>query len=83
MKKLQIDVLDLYLIHWPVVGRYLESWKALEKLYKDGRVKAIGLSNFQIHHIQDILEISEVDPTVNQVEFHPRLRQVDLHNFLH
>jgi len=81
MKKLQIEVLDLYLIHWPVVGRYVESWKALEKLYKDGTVKAIGLSNFQIHHIQDILEISEVVPTVNQVEFHPRLRQVDLHNF--
>jgi len=81
MKKLQIEVLDLYLIHWPVVGRYVESWKALEKLYKDGRVKAIGVSNFLIHHIQDILEISEVVPTVNQVEFHPRNRLVDLHNF--
>ena len=81
MKKLQIEVLDLYLIHWPVVGRYVESWKALEKLHKDGRVKAIGVSNFLIHHIQDILEISEVVPTVNQVEFHPRNRLVDLHNF--
>ena len=81
MKKLQIEVLDLYLIHWPVVGRYVESWKALEKLYKDGRVKAIGVSNFLIHHIQDILDISEVVPTVNQVEFHPRNRLVDLHNF--
>jgi diketogulonate reductase-like aldo/keto reductase len=81
MNKLQLEVLDLYLIHWPVVGRYVESWKALEKLYKDGRVKAIGVSNFLIHHIQDILETSEVVPTVNQVEFHPRHRQIDLHNF--
>ena len=55
MKKLQIEVLDLYLIHWPVVGRYVESWKALEKLHKEGRVKAIGVSNFLIHHIQPII----------------------------
>lgn len=81
MEKLQIDVLDLYLVHWPVAGRYVETWKALEKLYKDGRVKAIGLSNFQVHHIQDILEMCEVPPTVNQVEFHPRLRQPELHKF--
>jgi diketogulonate reductase-like aldo/keto reductase len=81
MEKLQLEVLDLYLIHWPVVARYKDSWKALEKLYKDGRVKAIGLSNFQVHHIQDILEIGEVVPTVNQVEFHPKLRQAELHNF--
>lgn len=81
MEKLQLEVLDLYLIHWPVVARYKDSWKALEKLYKDGRVKAIGLSNFQVHHIQDILEIGDVVPTVNQVEFHPRLRQAELHNF--
>jgi diketogulonate reductase-like aldo/keto reductase len=81
MEKLQLEVLDLYLIHWPVVARYKDSWKALEKLYKDGRVKAIGLSNFQVHHIQDILEIGDVVPTVNQVEFHPKLRQAELHNF--
>ncbi|MES0361117.1 MAG: aldo/keto reductase, partial [Anaerolineales bacterium] len=81
MNKLQLEVLDLYLIHWPVVGRYVESWKALEKLYQDGRVRAIGLSNFQIHHIEDILAICKVKPVLNQVEFHPRLRQANLHQF--
>lgn len=81
MEKLQLEVLDLYLIHWPVVGRYVESWKAMEKLYQDGRVRAIGLSNFQIHHIEDILEMCEVKPTLNQVEFHPRLRQAKLQEF--
>ncbi|MFC1921828.1 aldo/keto reductase [Chloroflexota bacterium] len=81
MEKLQLEVLDLYLIHWPVVGRYIDSWKALEKIYQDGRVRAIGLSNFQIHHIEDILEMCEVKPTLNQVEFHPRLRQAELQEF--
>lgn len=81
MNKLQLETLDLYLIHWPVVGRYVESWKALEKLYQDGRVRAIGLSNFQIHQIEDILAICKVKPMLNQVEFHPRLRQADLHQF--
>jgi diketogulonate reductase-like aldo/keto reductase len=81
MDKLQLEVLDLYLIHWPVEGRYVESWKALEKLYQDGRVRAIGLSNFQIHHIEDILAMCKVKPVLNQVEFHPRLRQADLHQF--
>lgn len=81
MEKLRIEVLDLYLIHWPVVGRYVESWGALEKLYRDGRVRAIGLSNFQIHHIEDILTVCKVKPTVNQVELHPRLRQAALQKF--
>ena len=81
LKKLKMDYVDLYLIHWPVKGKYLETWKALEKLYRDGFVRAIGLSNFLIHHIQDILEICEVRPTVDQVEFHPELRQEGLHRF--
>ena len=81
MNKLQLEVLDLYLVHWPVVGRYVESWKALEKLYQDGRVRAIGISNFKIHHIEDILGMCQVKPMLNQVEFHPRLRQADLHQF--
>jgi diketogulonate reductase-like aldo/keto reductase len=81
MNKLQLESLDLYLIHWPVVGRYVESWKALEKLYQDGRVRAVGISNFQIHHIEDILAKCKVKPMLNQVELHPRLRQADLHQF--
>ncbi|MEH6937555.1 aldo/keto reductase [Bacillus sp. JJ664] len=82
LTKLGLDYLDLYLIHWPVEGKYVESWKALETLYKTGKVKAIGMSNFQIHHLQDVLEIAEIKPMVNQVELHPLLSQVELRNFL-
>lgn len=82
LKKLGLDYLDLYLIHWPVEGKYVDTWKALETLYKTGKVKAIGMSNFQIHHLQDVLEIAEIKPMVNQVELHPLLSQVELRNFL-
>ncbi|MCZ8522040.1 MULTISPECIES: aldo/keto reductase [Paenibacillus] len=78
LAKLGLDYLDLYLIHWPVAGKYKEAWRALEKLYKQGRVRAIGVSNFQIHHLEDILRDAEVKPMVNQVEFHPQLTQQEL-----
>lgn len=81
LKRLQLDYVDLYLIHWPVKGKYTETWRALEKLYKDGRVRAIGVSNFHIHHLKDILDDCEVKPMVNQVEYHPRLTQKELHEF--
>ncbi|MCG1022581.1 aldo/keto reductase [Sutcliffiella horikoshii] len=81
MEKLGLEYLDLYLVHWPVKGKYVDTWKALEKLYQDGKVRAIGVSNFQIHHLQDILEVAEVKPMVNQVEYHPKLSQVELLNF--
>lgn len=81
LKKLNLDYLDLYLIHWPVKGKYKETWKALEKLYKEGRVRAIGVSNFQIHHLQDLMADSEIVPMVNQVEYHPRLTQKELQTF--
>ncbi|GAB7388767.1 aldo/keto reductase [Bacillaceae bacterium] len=77
-KKLGLDYIDLYLIHWPVKGKYKDTWRALEKLYKDGWVRAIGVSNFQIHHLQDLLQACEIAPMVNQVEFHPRLTQKEL-----
>jgi len=81
LQKLGLDYLDLYLIHWPVQGKYKDAWKALEQLYKDGRVKAIGVSNFQIHHLEDILKHAEIKPMVNQVEYHPKLTQKALHTF--
>jgi diketogulonate reductase-like aldo/keto reductase len=81
MNKLQLDYLDLYLIHWPVKEKYLETWRALEKLYKEGRVRAIGVSNFKIHHLEDIFRHSEIKPAVNQVELHPRLSQEELRLF--
>jgi len=80
-KKLGLEYIDLYLIHWPVKGKYVETWKALEKLYKDGLVRAIGVSNHQIHHLQDIMDASEIVPAVNQVEFHPLLTQKELLGF--
>ncbi|WP_248929207.1 aldo/keto reductase [Paenibacillus hamazuiensis] len=77
-RKLGLDYVDLYLVHWPVKGKYKETWRALEKLYKDGKVRAIGVSNFQIHHLQDVMADCEVVPMVNQVEYHPLLQQREL-----
>lgn len=77
-KKLRLECLDLYLIHWPVPGKYSETWRALEKLYKEGLVGAIGVSNFQIHHLKDLMERFEIIPMVNQVEYHPLLTQKEL-----
>ncbi|WP_282242144.1 aldo/keto reductase [Psychrobacillus sp. NEAU-3TGS] len=81
LSKLGLDYLDLFLIHWPVEGKYKEAWRALETLYKEGRVKAIGVSNFQIHHLKDLMEDAEIKPMVNQVEYHPRLTQNELKAF--
>ncbi|MGG3886421.1 aldo/keto reductase [Brevibacillus panacihumi] len=81
LKKLGLEYLDLYLIHWPVAGKYKEAWRALEQLYKEGRIKAIGVSNFQIHHLQDLMQEAEIKPMINQVEFHPRLTQTELRAF--
>ncbi|MBT2691874.1 aldo/keto reductase [Bacillus sp. ISL-55] len=81
MKKLGLEYLDLYLIHWPVAGKYKETWKALEKLYKDGRVRAIGVSNFHVHHLKDLMAEAEIKPMVNQVEYHPHLAQTELLEF--
>ncbi|KGR77109.1 aldo/keto reductase [Ureibacillus sinduriensis] len=81
LAKLDLEYLDLYLIHWPVEGKYKDAWRALETLYKQGRVKAIGVSNFQIHHLEDLLKDAEIKPMINQVEYHPRLTQKELHAF--
>ncbi|MCR1951255.1 aldo/keto reductase [Clostridium sp. DSM 100503] len=81
LKRIGVDYLDLYLIHWPVEGKYKEAWKALEYLYKEGRVKAIGVSNFQVHHLQDLLADAEIKPVINQVELHPYLSQQKVREF--
>jgi methylglyoxal/glyoxal reductase len=78
LAKLQLDVVDLYLIHWPMNDTRLDTWKALGKLYQDGRVRAIGVSNFLVHHLEELAEHSGIVPAVNQVEFHPFLRQPEL-----
>jgi diketogulonate reductase-like aldo/keto reductase len=81
MKLLGFEYLDLYLVHWPVKGKYIETWKALERLYAEGRVRAIGVSNFMRHHLEALLPHCETVPMVNQMEFHPRLVQQQLIDF--
>ncbi len=81
LERLQTDYVDLYLIHWPVKGHFVESWKAMEEIYASGRAKAIGVSNFLVHQLQDLMSSCEVVPAVNQVEFHPYLVQPELLKF--
>ncbi|MEN1784445.1 MAG: aldo/keto reductase [Bacteroidota bacterium] len=81
LNRLQLDYLDLYLVHWPVAGRYKETWRALETLYAEKRIRAIGVSNFMQHHLEDLMEKAEVVPMVNQMEFHPYLIQQGLIDF--
>lgn len=81
ISKLGLDYVDLYLIHWPGKDTFLDTWRALEKLYRDGRVRAIGVSNFKPHHLQTLMEHSEEKPVINQVELHPYFQQKDLREF--
>ncbi|MCM3005565.1 aldo/keto reductase [Priestia koreensis] len=81
LTKLGLDYIDLYLIHWPVKETFKETWRALEKLYKDEKVRAIGVSNFNINHLERLLEDATVKPMVNQVEYHPLLSQEELHQY--
>jgi 2,5-diketo-D-gluconate reductase A len=82
-KLLGLDVVDLYLIHWPTPKRnlFVETWKALETLYADGRVRAIGVSNFNVPHLQRLLDETTVVPAVNQIELHPGFPQDELRAF--
>jgi len=81
LRRLDMDYVDLYLVHWPVEGKTEQTWRALEDLLEGGRVRAIGVCNFLIHHLKDLMEIAQVVPALNQVEFHPRLQQPELHAF--
>ena len=78
LRKLKMEYVDLYLVHWPVKGKYKEAWRAMEKIYRDEKAKAIGVSNFMVHHLNDLLAGAGVVPMVNQVEMHPRLVQPEL-----
>jgi diketogulonate reductase-like aldo/keto reductase len=71
LEKLGLDYLDLYLIHWPATAKRHESWRAMGQLLSDGKIKAAGVSNFTVEHLQDLMHHSELLPAVNQVEFHP------------
>ncbi|RWD03278.1 MAG: aldo/keto reductase [Mesorhizobium sp.] len=83
MQKLGIDQIDLFLIHWPVPsqGKYVEAWKTLVELQKAGRIKSVGVSNFNQDHLERIIGETGVTPTVNQIELHPRFQQRDKREF--
>ncbi len=80
MARLDLDYIDLYLIHWPV-NDWQGAWKALEERYRTGSIRAIGVSNFLQHHLEELFTLAEVRPAVNQFEFHPYLQQPDLQRF--
>ncbi|RGX06627.1 aldo/keto reductase [Paraclostridium sordellii] len=89
LEDLQLDYLDLYLIHWPIAKASknnwqeanTESWRALEELYNQGKIKAIGVSNFLPHHLEPLLENAKIKPMVNQIEFHPGMLQEETVEF--
>ena len=78
LKRLDMEYIDLYLVHWPVTGKFKDTWKAMEKIYNEGRVRAIGISNFLELHLDQLLPEVEIMPMVNQMEFHPFLIQQSL-----
>lgn len=83
LKRLRLDYVDLYLIHWPGVGTdgFLDAWRALIRLKEEGRVKSIGVSNFQPQHLQRLIDETGIVPVLNQVELHPRFQQTELRAF--
>jgi diketogulonate reductase-like aldo/keto reductase len=81
LERLDMDYVDLYLVHWPVEDKFKETWRALETIYDSGRARAIGVSNFLVHHLASLLEDARIVPMVDQVEFHPYLQQPDLQAF--
>jgi 2,5-diketo-D-gluconate reductase A len=83
LERLGGDYIDLYLIHWPAParGRYVETWEALCECKEDGRARSIGVSNFQVEHLEQIIDATGVAPAVNQIELHPRLQQHELRRY--
>jgi diketogulonate reductase-like aldo/keto reductase len=81
LDKLQMDYVDMYMLHWPVPMKYVKSWKAMEKIYESQKAKAIAVSNFNIQQLEDLRTISDIVPAVNQCEFHPRFSQKELRKY--
>lgn len=77
LQDLQTDYVDLLLLHWPVFNRYNTSWRALEDIYRDGQAKAIGVCNFNVKHLTNLLDHATIKPMINQIEFNPRIHQPD------
>jgi diketogulonate reductase-like aldo/keto reductase len=78
LRKLKLDYVDLYLVHWAVTGEIVSAWHAMEKIYRTGRAKAIGVCNHMIPHLDELLRSADVFPAVNQIEFHPYLQSEPL-----
>lgn len=86
---LQVDYLDMYMLHWPRPHKYHDnyiemnaaSWKAMEDLFKAGKVRSLAVSNFKVHHLEELMERAEIMPVVNQVEFHPSCLQTEIRTF--
>ncbi|MEB5648493.1 aldo/keto reductase [Mammaliicoccus sciuri] len=84
LERLGLDYVDLYLIHWPGQDKDLitETWKAMEDLYNEGKIKNIGVSNFHVHHLESLLQEASIKPVINQIECHPYLTQKELRTYL-
>jgi len=81
LARLGLDYVDLYLLHWPVEGKRLDSWRALERIFSEKRARAIGVSNFLVPHLQELLAHAKVVPAVNQIEVHPFLQHRETRAF--
>lgn len=83
LDKLQLDYVDLYLMHWPVpaINHYVEAWKGMINLQKQGLVKSIGVCNFQVNHLQRLIDETGLAPVINQIELHPLMQQRQLHSW--
>jgi diketogulonate reductase-like aldo/keto reductase len=80
-KNLNIDYIDMYLIHFAAPG-YIEAWRAMEELYLEGKIKVIGVANFEVKHLERLMKHSKITPMINQIETHPEFPQDELHNYL-
>ncbi|MDR1554487.1 MAG: aldo/keto reductase [Campylobacteraceae bacterium] len=81
LKRLGLDYVDLYLVHWPVAGKLNDTWRAMEKIYEDKLAKAVGVSNFYEYHLREIFKTAKIKPLVNQIEIHPILSQKETREF--
>ncbi len=81
LSEMGLDYVDLYLMHWPVENHFIESWKQMEELYKEGKCRAIGVCNFNIHHLEELKRYASITPAVNEIECHPLFTQEELRQY--